>query len=82
MFFAMEGRPQAGEGMELAAAVVRSVPVVLLADQGSRVNSGASHSSPHTTGSFRRPADTHKSIHIHMHMRSRCALEPRTWLLT
>lgn len=42
MYFAMEGRPaaEAGADAPTTAAVVRAVPVVLLADHGTRLNSG------------------------------------------
>ncbi len=45
MYFAMEGRPaaEAGADAPTPAAVVRAVPVVLLADQGTRLNSGVTH---------------------------------------
>jgi len=67
VFFAMEGRPQAGEGMELAAAVVRSVPVVLLADQGSRVNSGKVLSVAPLMGANPLIDPAHKRwLHIHV----------------
>ena len=53
VYFAMEGRPvaEAGEAAPSAAAVVRAVPVVLLADQGTRLTSGA-----HPPGTWLSPA--------------------------
>lgn len=52
VFFAMEGRPAAEPGSETpsAAAVVRAVPVVLLADQGTRLNSGEAYIRSCNTG--------------------------------
>ena len=49
MFFAMEGRPEAepGSNAPTPAAVVRAVPVVLLADQGTRLDSGNCHMCMH-----------------------------------
>jgi hypothetical protein len=49
VFFAMEGRPEAEPGSDAPApaAVVRAVPVVLLADQGTRLDSGDCHRCVH-----------------------------------
>lgn len=64
VFFAMEGRPDAAGGAE---AAVRANPVVLLADQGSRVNLGKVLSVAPLMGANPTIDPAHKRwLHIHV----------------